>query len=63
MGLSHRLVYDLSGDSQRTAELLEGGDFVCVLLDLLLDLGARAEAAKAGATARAKALDSKIEVP
>ena len=62
MCFSHRFIDDIVGNGKRTAELLERSHFIGVLLDLFLDLRARAEAAEAGATARPKALDSKLKV-
>src|SRR3989454_6625503 len=62
MGLSHRLIDDVPSHRQSAAKLLERRDLIRMLLDLLLDLGARAEPAEARAGARAEAFDSKLQV-
>src|SRR6266516_1795335 len=62
MGLGHRLIDEVLSNGQGAAELLERRDLIRMLLDLLLDLGARAEPAEARAGARAEAFDSKLHV-
>src|SRR3989442_4183472 len=62
MGLSHRLIDDVPSHRQSAAKLLERRDLIRMLLDLLLDLGARAEPAEASAAARAEAFHSKLQV-